>query len=231
MSPSQSTGQSSGQSTGQTSGRGSVVVGVLGGIASGKSQVARLLAGSAGVVIDADKIAREVLESPAVRFDLLTTFGGRVFGPDGRPDREVLARTVFASPEARAKLEGFTHPAIRAKIRLDLQAARKAGVPLIVLDVPLLLENESGHGLAAECDEIVFVDARDDLREARALTSRGWRPGEVARREATQMPLALKRARAGWVVENHGSVAELAESARKVAAELASRHGAGNTPA
>jgi len=216
------------RTSGHPSVRAPVVVGVLGGIASGKSQVARLLAGPAGVVIDADQIARQVLESPAVRFDLLTTFGGRVFGPDGRPDREVLARTVFASPEARAKLEGFTHPAIRARIRLDLQAARKAGVPLIVLDVPLLLENESGHGLAAECDEIVFVDARDDLREARALASRGWRPGEVARREATQMPLALKRARAGRVVENHGSVAELAESVQRLALELARP---GNAPA
>ncbi len=195
-----------------SSARASLVVGVLGGIASGKSAVARLLAGPGGVVID-------------------TTFGGRVFGPDGRPDREVLARTVFASRQARAKLEGFTHPPIRARIRADLQAARKAGVPLILLDVPLLLENESGHGLAAECDEIVFVDARDELREARALASRGWRPGEVARREATQMPLAAKRARAGRVVENHGSVADLGEAVRTLAAELAARQRRGETPA
>jgi dephospho-CoA kinase len=143
-----------------------------------------------------------------------------VFGLDGKPDREVIAKTVFASPQARAKLEGFTHPPIRARIRADLQAARKAGVPRIVLDVPLLLENESGHGLAAECDEIVFVDARDDLREARALASRGWRPGEVARREAVQMPLAEKRARAGRVVENHGSFAELEQAVSRLAAEI-----------
>jgi dephospho-CoA kinase len=201
----------------------SLVVGLLGGIASGKSAVGRILAGERGIVIDADRIAREVLETPGVRFDLLTAFGGRVFGLDGRPDREVLAKTVFASPEARAKLEGFTHPAIRARIRAELQAARKAGAPVIVLDVPLLLENESRHGLVDECDEIVFVDAKDDLREARASASRGWRPGELARREATQMPLAAKRSRAGHVVENQGSLLELEAAVRRLAREIAPR--------
>jgi dephospho-CoA kinase len=199
------------------------IVGVFGGIASGKSAVARLLAGPDGVVIEADRIAREVLETPGVRFDLLTTFGGRVFDLDGKPDRGVIARTVFASPALRAKLEAFTHPPIRAKIRAELQAAREAGTPVIVLDVPLLLENESGHGLLAECDETVFVDARDELREARASATRGWRPGEVARREAAQMPLAAKRARAGRVVENHGSVADLEAAVAKLALELGLR--------
>lgn len=203
--------------------RSSFVVGVYGGIASGKSAVARMLAGRDGVVIDADRIAREVLLTPAVRFDLLTSFGGRVFDLDGTPDRQVIARTVFGNPAARAKLESFTHPAIRAKIRAELQAARKAGTPVIVLDVPLLLENESKHGLLAECDETVFVDANDGLREARASASRGWRPGEVARREAAQMPLAEKRARAGRVVENHGSLSELESSVEKLAAELGLR--------
>jgi dephospho-CoA kinase len=199
------------------------VIGLFGGIASGKSEVARRLAGADGVVIEADRIARDVLRSPGVRFDLLTTFGGRVFDLDGTPDREVIARTVFQNPAARAKLESFTHPAIRAKIRAELQAARKAGTPVVVLDVPLLLENESKHGLLAECDETVFVDAKDELREARASASRGWRPGEVARREAAQMPLAAKRARAGRVVENSGSLPELESSVEKLARDLGLR--------
>jgi dephospho-CoA kinase len=203
--------------------RRSFVVGVFGGIASGKSAVARMLAGKEGIVIDADRIAREILESPGVRFDLLTAFGGRVFHLDGKPDRGVIARTVFSNRGARAKLEAFTHPPIRAKIRAELQAARKAGVPVIVLDVPLLLENDAGHGLLAECDETVFVDASDELREARASAARGWRPGEVARREAVQMPLAAKRARAGRVVENRGSLAELEASVETLAAELGLR--------
>jgi len=188
------------------------VVGVLGGIASGKSAVARMLAGPGGLVIDADEIAREVLVSPAVRFELLCAFGGDVFDDRGLPDREAIARRVFASADKRRKLEAFTHPPIRARIRAALEAARRAGVSRIVLDVPLLLENEASHGLAAECDEIVFVDSNEAERDARAVRSRGWRPGDVARREATQMPLAEKRARAGRIVNNHGTLAELEEA-------------------
>jgi len=185
------------------------VIGVLGGIASGKSAVARMLAGPQGRVIDADEIAREVLVSPAVRFDLLCAFGGDAFDRQGQPDRDAIARAVFGSSEKRAKLEAFTHPPIRARIRAALEAARRAGVPRIVLDVPLLLENEASHGLAAECDEIVFVDSDEAERDARAVRSRGWRPGDVARREATQMPLAEKRARADRILENRGTLADL----------------------
>lgn len=195
------------------------MIGVLGGIASGKSAVARILAGPTGRVIDADEIAREVLVSPGVRFDLLCAFGGDVFDRQGQPDREAIARRVFESPEKRRKLEAFTHPPIRARIRAALEAARRAGVTPIVLDVPLLLENEASHGLAAECDEIVFVDSREADRDARAVSSRGWRPGDVARREATQMPLADKRARANRTVGNHGTLAELERAVGEIVAE------------
>ena len=194
------------------------MIGVLGGIASGKSAVARMLAGPSGRVIDADEIAREVLVSPAVRFDLLCAFGGDVFDRQGNPDREAIARCVFGSSEKRRKLEAFTHPPIRARIRAALEAARRAGVKRIVLDVPLLLENEASHGLAAECDEIVFVDSDEAERDARAVRSRGWRPGDVARREATQMPLAEKRARAGRIVNNHGTLADLEAAVGELAA-------------
>jgi dephospho-CoA kinase len=195
------------------------VIGVLGGIASGKSAVARMLAGSDGVVVDADAIAREVLVSPAVRFELLCAFGGDVFDAQGRPDREVIARRVFESPERRRKLESFTHPAIRARIGTALEAARRAGVRRIVLDVPLLLENEAGHGLTAECDEIVFVDSSEAERDARAIQARGWRPVDVAQREAAQMPLTEKRARAGRVVGNHGSLADLERAVAEIVKE------------
>ncbi len=195
------------------------MIGVLGGVASGKSAVARALAGPDGVVIDADKLAREVLAAPELEAALRTAFGPGVFGEDGRIDRDRLAQIVFGSREKRSALEGFTHPLIRDRIRAQLDAARERGVPRIVLDVPLLLEHESQHGLAAECRTLVFVDADARLRDARAVASRGWQPGEVSRREATQMPLERKRARADHVIVNEGNLSELETAARRILAE------------
>jgi len=185
------------------------VIGVLGGIASGKSWVAARLAGPDGVLIDADAIAREVLESPEVRADLAAAFGPGILLPSGLPDREELARRIFRSPAERARLESFTHPRIRARIRALLDGARARRVPRVVLDVPLLLENEAAHGLCEECHELLFVDSDPPARARRAAQARGWDPGEVARREAQQLPLEEKRARAHFVIGNRGSLEEL----------------------
>lgn len=201
----------------------SLVIGVVGGIASGKSTVARLLSGPAGVVIDADRIAREVLEAPETRRELARVFGPGVLAPDGRPDREALAARVFASAKDRAALESFTHPRIRARIQAALDDARARHAPRIVLDVPLLLENESEHGLAAQCDALVFVEADETLRDARAASVRGWPAGEVARREAAQLPLAEKRARADQVIENRGDLAALERAVASVLAAAGKR--------
>jgi dephospho-CoA kinase len=203
--------------------RRSLVIGVLGGIASGKSAVARLLAGGAGVVVDADRIAREVLEAPETARWLERELGPGVLDPSGRPDRAALAERVFASRADRERLEGFTHPRIRARIRAALEDARAAGRPRIVLDVPLLLENEAGHGLVDLCDELVFVEAGEPERERRAREGRGWKPGELARREAVQMPLAAKRARAGHVIRNEGTLAELEHNVNTLLEALGAR--------
>ena len=198
------------------------VIGVLGGIGSGKSHVARILAGRDGVLIDADAIAREVLESAELRAELRAAFGPGVLRPDGLPDREELARRVFSKPEERARLEALTHPRIRARIRTLLDGARARRVPRVVLDVPLLLENDAAHGLAGECHELLFVDSDPDARASRAA-SRGWDRGEVARREALQLPLEAKRARAHFVVRNRGSLAELDSEITRYLAHLAPR--------
>ncbi|MBL8861752.1 MAG: dephospho-CoA kinase [Planctomycetes bacterium] len=198
----------------------SLVLGILGGIAAGKSAVGRLLAGPAGVVIDADALAREVLESAEVRAALVERFGPPI-APAGRPvDRGRLGELVFADPAARATLESLTHPRVRARVRALLDEARRAGAPRIVLDVPLLLENDAQHGLVRECDVLVFVDADARAREARARASRGWAPGEVARREAAQMPLADKRARADFVLANSGDLADLERDVQTLLARI-----------
>lgn len=200
-----------------------VVIGVLGGIASGKSRVARAVAGPAGLVIDADALAREVLESVELRAELLAAFGPGCLRPDGSLDREALARRVFASPAERARLEAFTHPRIRARIRALLDDARSRRLPRVVLDVPLLLENELRHGLVEECHELLFVESDPVERERRAVASRGWSEGEVARREALQMPLDRKRARAHFVIDNRGSQAELDAAVQRYLAQLDER--------
>jgi dephospho-CoA kinase len=200
------------------------VLGVLGGIASGKSAVARMLAGEGGILISADELAREVLDLPEVRERVAGRFGAGLLAPDGKVDRTALARLVFDPRqgfEARRALEGWTHPLVRDRIMDRLDAARAAGVPRIVLDVPLLLENDAQHGLVRLCDALVFVEADEGAREHRARAERGWPEGEVARREAAQLPLGEKRRRAQHVIPNNGSLQDLERSVAELSARLA----------
>ncbi|MBI5363389.1 MAG: dephospho-CoA kinase [Planctomycetes bacterium] len=199
------------------------IFGVLGGIASGKSVVARRLAGPSGVVIDADAEARAVLASAELRPELVQAFGPAVLGPDGRPDRTALAARVFGDERARARLEALTHPRIRARMSAALEEALARGVPRVVLDVPLLVENAAQHGLLARCHELWFVDASSESREARAQATRGWKAGEVERRERAQRPLDEKRMLADVVLPNTGTLAELEAAVDRVLAERASR--------
>jgi dephospho-CoA kinase len=195
------------------------VLGVLGGIASGKSEVARLLAGADGVVLDADRIAHAALESPELRAWLADRFGPALVAGE-RVDRAALGALVFPDPAARAELEARVHPLVRATLREGVAAARARGVPWVVLDVPLLLENEAAHHLPELCDALVFVDADAKVREERARARRGWAAPELARREALQLPLEAKRARADFVLANDGDLSELRAAVERVRATL-----------
>ena len=104
-----------------------------------------------------------------------------------------------------------------------LSEHRAQGVPRIVLDVPLLFENDDDHHLLDECDALVFVDADERVREERALSNRGWPRGELARREACQAPLAQKRARSDHVIRNDGDLDQLAAAVRRLDDELEAR--------
>jgi len=200
------------------------VLGILGGVASGKSAVARLLAGPRGIVVAADEVAAAVLALPEVIARIRDRFGPGVLGPDGGIDRAALAERVFAAEDresARRDLESWTHPPVRARILERLLEARAAGVPCVVLDVPLLLENDAAHGLVRHCDALVYVDVDPETRDLRAQRTRGWGPGEVARREAAQIPPEEKRDRADLVIPNHGSQEDL----EKAVAEARQRLG------
>ena len=196
------------------------VIGVLGGIASGKSHVARVLAGPTGTVIDADLLAHEILASDEVTALVLEAFGEAVMGTDSRPDRAALARMAFRDPSIRERLEGWIHPRVRAKIRVALDEAKARNAGPVVLNVSLLLENDDEHGLATQCDHLVFVECDLDSRDQRAVSSRAWSPGEVARREQAQLPLAQKQARADHTIENRGSLEELDRHAHQLAKQL-----------
>ncbi|HEB53524.1 MAG TPA: dephospho-CoA kinase [bacterium] len=190
-----------------------LVIGLVGGVAAGKTTVSELFAAHGIRHINADEFAREVARDPevvaAVAADL-----GHGFVRDGALDRPALAARVFADADARRRLEEIVHPRVRARIRAELATARSAGETAL-LDVPLLFE----AGLAADCDTIVFVAADDEVRERRAR-ARGWPPGELQRRERHQLPLHEKRARSQHVIDNGSDLARTRAAVAAVLAEL-----------
>ena len=183
--------------------------GVLGGIASGKSAAAAELAGPTGRVASADRAAHEALQHPEVVARIVARHGRDVLDADGLVDRAALAARVFEDRDARKELEGGIHPRAREMLFAALEAAVRDGVPRLVLDVPLLVENAAQHGLLELCDTLVFVDAPIEERDRRAVRDRGWDPGEVARRERAQLPLDAKRERADFILPNDQGHAEL----------------------
>jgi len=187
-----------------------LVVGVTGGIASGKSAIARLLEEAGFVRLDADAVARETTDLPEVRAALRQRFGELVPPLPHPLDRAALAEVAFGDPAARADLDALTHPAIRARLLSGLARAREAGRSA-VLDVPLLLEG----GLVDACDAVIFVDTPDDARRARAA-ARGWAPAELARREAAQLPLPVKRSRATAILDNSSTLQHAAQQVERL---------------
>lgn len=187
-----------------------LVIGLIGGIAAGKSAVARAFGDFGLGVVDADRVAREVVAAPAIRRALRAAFGDGIFTGDDL-DRAALARRVFGDAQARRRLEEITHPAIRAEIMDALRSHLAAGRSA-VLDAPLLLEG----GLVESCHWVVFVDTPLSVRQARAR-DRGWADDELARREAAQLSVDVKSRAAHATIENGGS---LTETRRQVAAFL-----------
>lgn len=193
------------------------VLGITGGIASGKSQVTEILASHGALVIDADRIGHQVLEDHAVQTLLVRQFGQSVLSQETKSvDRKRVAELVFGdTPHAiqrRRSLEAITHPPIRAGIRQQLdEALRSATLRWIVLDVPLLLES----GWDKSCDAVWFVDAPQDIRLQRVLV-RGWTREHFLAREASQWSVDRKRSRATHVISNSGSLEELDEQVTKM---------------
>ncbi|MGH8991259.1 MAG: dephospho-CoA kinase [Acidimicrobiia bacterium] len=196
-----------------------LLVGLTGGIGSGKSTVARALAGRGAVVIDADVLAREVVEPGTAGFRaVVDRFGPAVVDHDGRLDRPALARLVFEDPAARVDLNGIVHPLVAAETARRTAAAPPGSV--VVLDVPLLVEAaKSGYDL------VVVVEAPEALRLVR-LVARGMDPVDARRRMAAQVSDAERRAVADVVLDNAGTPADLARQVGELWGELERRKAA-----
>jgi len=185
-----------------------VIVGLFGGIASGKSCAAKRLRERGARVLDADRCAHEELLRPEVRSLVAEALGPAALDAEGKVDRRAVSEVVFREPAKLRALEAILHPRVMARLAEEIAAAgTPPGAPraVVALDVPLLAE----AGGLDWCDERLFVDAPLEARRARAL-ARGWAPGELERREARQRPLDEKRALATCVIDNGGDEAALA---------------------
>ncbi|MCY2995415.1 MAG: dephospho-CoA kinase [Planctomycetota bacterium] len=182
------------------------MIGVVGGIASGKSEVSGALQRLGAKLVDADRIGHEVLEDPEVKAAIGQRWGGEVFDAHGLVDRRRVAGIVFAAPpkgpEELTFLEQWTHPRIGQRLREQIaEWARTGRVKAAVLDAPMLLK----AGWDTFCDRLLFVDAPREQRLARARR-RGWNEAEYDAREAAQESLALKRSRANAIIDNSSSL-------------------------
>lgn len=185
------------------------VIGLVGGIGSGKSTVARIIGGRDGaVVIDADRLGHEVLRLDEVKTLIRAEWGDVPFGNDGEIDRRKMAAIVFSdTPESRANLEkliAISHPRIAELLKSQIHIAKIRNSKLVLLDAPLLLEGDWDRF----CDRIIFVDSPEHIRIERVM-KRGWTMDEYRARTANQLPLETKRNAAQDVLENDCSLVEL----------------------
>jgi len=194
------------------------IVGLTGGIATGKSTVAAVLRELGVTVIDADVVAREVVEPdrPAWQ-DIVAYFGPAILRPDRTIDRRQLGRLIFDDPEKRAALNRITHPRVIERMReLQADAVRQQGATgLVVLDVPLLFE----AGMTGMVDEVWVVTARPETQLQRLMERDGLSVAEARQRIAAQMPLAQKAAQADRVIENDGPVEATRAAVGRLVAE------------
>lgn len=190
-----------------------LLIGLTGNIASGKSTVARLLSERGATIIDADVLARRVVEPGMPAFDeIVRRWGQVVVAPDGSLDRDALRRLVFSRHEQLEDLNGIVHPEVAAYRDRLVNEARHRGDRLVVQDIPLLFE----RGIVDQFDRIVLVDAPRPLRLDRLMRERGLTETDAMDMITAQMPAELKRARADYIIENTGTVRELEERVSEV---------------
>jgi dephospho-CoA kinase len=184
------------------------VIGLIGGIGSGKSVVAEMFRQRGAKVIAGDQLGHEALCQPDIRAALVRRWGAGVLKLDGTVDRRRLAAIVFADPQERRVLETLVFPWIERRIQEEIDAAQKQGTwTLIVLDAAIMLE----AGWHKACDRIVYVHAPRTVRMRRLQEQRGWSAKEVQERESAQMSLTEKVSRADYAIDNSGPPEHVAQ--------------------
>jgi dephospho-CoA kinase len=195
------------------------MIGLIGGIGSGKSFVAQMFAELGGHVIQADQFGHEALRQPAIVGQVVARWGETILNEKGEVDRRRLGGIVFADVSERKVLEALVFPWIECCIHEEIaKVEADPRLRFCVLDAAILLETGWGRW----CDVIVYVEAPRDLRLARLANSRAWSEKEVTAREQAQLPLEEKAARANVIIHNHGDAAATRSQVEQVVANLPS---------
>lgn len=198
-----------------------LIVGLTGGIGSGKSEVARRLANRGAVIIDSDLIAREVVEPGSEGLSqVVAAFGDEVLAADGTLDRERLAATVFGDDDARTRLNGILHPLIGARAMQQIaDATERDPDAIVVQDVPLLVE----AGAAERFEAVIVVDVPPETQLSRLTELRGMTEADARARMTTQASREQRRAAATYLIDNTGDLEALDRRVDEVWAELKCR--------
>jgi dephospho-CoA kinase len=193
------------------------VIGLIGGIGSGKSRVADALTRHGAYVISGDQLGHEALRQPDIIAQVVRRFGLEVLDDQGNVNRRRLGAMVFADPAERRALEELVFPWIERRFAEETAKARDdPQVKLIVFDAAILLE----AGWNNRCNCVVYVHAPREVRLARLARQRGWSAKEVAARENAQMPLSEKMIRADYVVDNSGTEEQLEPQVKNLLRQL-----------
>lgn len=190
-----------------------LIVGLTGGIATGKSTVAAIFEELGAYRIDTDRLARLVVEPLQPAWEAIVhSFGRGVLAASGSIDRNKLADIIFAEPEKREVLNKLTHPAVRTLLREELAHARELGVGIVLVEVPLLYE----AGFDCEVDCVIVVKTTEKTQLSRLLNREGLSEEAARLRIEAQMPLQEKIARADYLIDNDGPPAQTREQAEKI---------------
>ncbi|NME42256.1 dephospho-CoA kinase [Ligilactobacillus agilis] len=181
------------------------ILGLTGGIASGKSTVSAYLAQNGALIIDADLIARQVVAKKSSGLkQIVAKFGGEILTASGELDRKKLGKLVFSNKDLLKALTDITGPLIRAEILREIEAAKKAQVKLVVLDIPLLFET----GYQTLCDKVMVVTIPSKLQLERVMKRDNLSAAEARKRIANQLPASKRNELADVLIDNSKSVAE-----------------------